>query len=351
MSTVGEAVRVARVAAGMTQEDLAARVAVTQATLSRFEHGDRSPSGADLNRIAAELHVSTAFLADTDAARAPLAVEAHMRRRASAPPPQWKKAEAQLNLLRAQVTALVGSLDLQPTSYLPAVDPEAVGPEEAARLVRDQWHMPIGPVHHLSRWMESSGIVIVETSLGTHRIDGLSQRIGECPVVLLNSSAPTDRKRWTLTHELGHLVMHGEYASLDAETEANAFAAEFLMPEAAIRPYLRTVTLSRLFDLKLEWMVSAQALLERAHSLTLVTRAERARLYKDLARKGWRVNEPFSDDLTRDTPEFLGHILSSFEAAGMDDTEIARRSLIDADNPISVLNFRRERGIRLVSSR
>ena len=350
MNTLGEAIRVARRASAMTQIQLAARVGMTQAALSRIERGDRYPSLQDIASIASALHVTPQFLTKA-ALRAPLAAEAHMRRRATASPPQWKTAEAQLNMLRTQVAAIEETMDVEPSLYLPALDPEDITPEAAADLVRDQWHMPIGPVSHLARWMEAAGIVIIETSLGTRRIDGMSQRIGVVPVVVLNSDAPTDRKRLTMGHELGHLVMHGEYASADAESEANQFAAELLMPRASIKPYLRNISLSRLFDLKPEWMVSAQALLERAYALEFVTQENRTKLYKELSRRGWRIKEPFSSELPDDSPEFLSHLLTSMSAAGLSDSEIAERTLVEEDNPISLLQFKPHRELRVVASR
>ena len=55
---------------------------------------------------------------------------------------------------------------------------------------------------------------------------------------MINSRVPTDRKRMTLAHELGHIVMHSEpiHLSKQSEEEAMRFAAEFLMPAHLIRP-------------------------------------------------------------------------------------------------------------------
>jgi len=45
----------------------------------------------------------------------------------------------------------------------------------------------------------------------------------------------------------------------DVEAEANAFAAEFLMPAEVVRPSLRNLKIGRLIDLKCEYGVSMQA--------------------------------------------------------------------------------------------
>src|SRR6266516_5935935 len=73
-------------------------------------------------------------------------------------------------------------------------------------------------------------------------------------IIGVNESHYPNRQRFTLAHELGHFLLHGDSASvfIDAspvffrdetssegsklqEIEANAFAAELLMPESMLR--------------------------------------------------------------------------------------------------------------------
>src|SRR5262249_59367200 len=157
--------------------------------------------------------------------------------------------------------------------------------------------MPIGPVHTLVRWLEAAGCLVFEEDFGTSRVDGMSQWVGDHPVILLNGAAPTDRKRLTLAHELGHLVLHSQEVTPELEREAVDFAAEFLMPMQVIRPQLRTLKPGRLHDLKREWGVSMQALIERAYEARLLTPADRKRLYSALGVRDWRLHEPVSDEL------------------------------------------------------
>ena len=94
--------------------------------------------------------------------------------------------------------------------------------------------MPSGPVRDLMGWLESAGCLVVAEDFGAMtgggRVDGLSQWVGDWPVMLVNGRAPTDRLRLTLAHELGHLCLHSAELGGDPEDEANAFASEFLMP-------------------------------------------------------------------------------------------------------------------------
>jgi Zn-dependent peptidase ImmA (M78 family) len=190
-------------------------------------------------------------------------------------------------------------------------------------LVRMQWKMPVGPVRTLIQWLEAAGCLVIEEDFGSARVDGLSQWVGPHPVVLLNSRLPTDRKRLTLAHELGHLCLHTENVSEELEEQANAFAAEFLMPAAVIRPQLYNVTIGRLLDLKREWAVSIQTLIERAHDLKLLAGPQRTNLYKSLSTKGWRTREPLSDDLPEESARLPRNIGDALWSRGLNLREIA----------------------------
>ena len=55
MATVGENIKAARIAAGLTQEELAKKVNTTKSAISRYEQGKREPSLATLTKIAVSL--------------------------------------------------------------------------------------------------------------------------------------------------------------------------------------------------------------------------------------------------------------------------------------------------------
>lgn len=323
MSNLGEALVTARRARGITQEELAKTVGVTQAALSRYENDQREPDDDVLARLAETLGVTTGFLRAAGRLEGAMAIDAHMRRQATAKPTTWRLLEAKLNMYRMHARCLFEEVALHAERSVPTFDPIDVDPPSAARLVRMQWRMPVGPVRHFARWLESAGCLILEEDFGTPRVDGLSQWAGDYPVILANLRSPTDRKRLTWAHELGHLVLHSEHVSADMEREADSFAAEFLMPAETIRPQLRQVTLARLFDLKREWGVSAQALIERAAGLGLLRPAQRTNLYKALSARGWRTREPVSDELPPEHPAMPQAIGDAFAARGIPSAQIA----------------------------
>ena len=337
----GSAITIARAALGITQKDLADQLGITQATLSRYENNDRNIEDVTLQRIGDLLGVDFSAFKDVQRPeRGPLAAEAHMRRRKSAPVGEWRKAEARLNLTRLEVGLLSRRLEVSPSLALPHLTPEeGYSPERAAQVVRAQWGMPIGPVRQLYQWIEAAGVFAFERDLSTAKVDGLSQVVDGVAVMLINSTFPPDRKRLTIAHELGHIVMHsGMYIPEDPEKEANEFAAEFLMPSTAIAPYLRKVSLNTLQALKLEWGVSMQALFERAYALGKVDKAQRVAFYKAMNRRGWKVNEPGSDRLPEETPRMMRNVEKILLEAGFDAADYPRLTGVDVYHPDSILS-------------
>lgn len=324
MSEFGQVLSTARRAVGMTQEEVALAADITQAALSRYENGMREPDEDVLARLASVLGVTVEFLQEADRVLGGMAIDAHMRRRQTAKPTVWRQLEARLNMYRMHARKIYNQVDIRADQTIPRLDPFEVSPDAAARIVRMQWRMPVGPVHSLIRWLEAAGCVVIEEDFGTGRVDGLSQWIDDYPVVMINSQSPTDRKRLTIAHELGHLVLHSVDVTTDVEADANQFAAEFLMPADVIRPQLRTVNLGKLRDLKREWGTSMQALIERAYRLNLIKATQRTNLYKSLSAAGYRTREPLSEELEPEVPAFAEAIGSVLASKGYRDADIAK---------------------------
>lgn len=324
MSSFGDVLAVARKARGLTQVDLGEAVGVSQVSINRYEAGEREPDDVIVAALADALGVTSTLLRHGSRYQGAIAVEAHMRRQKTTKASLWRRLEAQLNLTRVHASFLFEELSIHSEHRIPTFDPEFTSPDDAARMTRAQWRMPIGPVVNLTRWLESAGCLVFEDDFGTRRIDGLSQWVGDHPVILLNRDAPTDRKRLTLAHELGHLALHSNEPHEDAESQANLFAAEFLMPETAIRAQLRRVDLGTLIELKREWGVSMQALFERAYRLGLTSPSARTAFYRALNARGWKTNEPGGQYLPIEIPHLPRHVGAALQAKGLSVDEMAR---------------------------
>ncbi|MFP5472402.1 MAG: ImmA/IrrE family metallo-endopeptidase [Gammaproteobacteria bacterium] len=221
---------------------------------------------------------------------------------------------AEMNVRLFHIRKLLEGVDYQPVANVPSLDVEQYGkPERIAALVRAHWGVPNGPIKNLTRLMERAGIIVGQSDFGGASISGVTFKApGNPALVVVSSTAPADRMRFTLAHELGHLVMH-RFPTPDMETEANTFASAFLMPERDILPAFagRQVTLELLAGLKLEWRVAMQALLMRARGLDIVTANQNRYLWQQISARGWRLREPPETDFPREVPSVMTKLISS----------------------------------------
>jgi Zn-dependent peptidase ImmA (M78 family) len=153
---------------------------------------------------------------------------------------------------------------------------------------------------------------VLVRDLGSRELDAVTQWIdGDPPLFLINTHAPADRFRFSLAHELGHVIMHDEPGPTPLqERQADEFASEFLLPADAIRAELKRgrLDLPRLLALKHRWGVSMAALLRRASTLGVITDWQYRNLMVEMSALGYRTQEP--SDLVRENPRFIPELVA-----------------------------------------
>ncbi|MFE0377890.1 helix-turn-helix domain-containing protein [Streptomyces inhibens] len=285
----------ARRLAEMTKKDVAISLGVTPAAVGQYETGVSKPRPDLIPRLAETLGVPTTFFLIGRPAYRLDASMAHFRSLRSTPKSQRERALAFAEQIWELTYALEQRVQL-PSVDLPGfaggeVHPGAelpTDPVAAAQELRRRWGLGDGPVTHLVRRMESHGIVVVTppaSDPSASTVDAFSTRAAR-PLVILTANRADDvfRHRFTAAHELGHLVLHGD-ATGDSrqEREADAFAAEFLTPQASILPLLpKRVDFTRLSQLRQVWGVSIHSLVYRCREVGLISDATTSRAYQRL---------------------------------------------------------------------
>jgi Zn-dependent peptidase ImmA (M78 family)/transcriptional regulator with XRE-family HTH domain len=315
MSTAGDMLRLARQRLGLTQKAAAPRLGVPQPVLSRIENGVATPDAAFLMRAAQVYEVPVEFFEQRDPVYGPpVSVHAMTRGKSDVTAHELDLITAELNIRLMHLSKFLEGVDYAARSDIPTLDVEQYGtPEKIAGTVRAHWGIPSGPIKSLTQFVERAGIVIGFSRFGGASVSGVTFRVtGRPPLVLLNRGHPADRMRFTLAHEIGHLIMH-RFPTDDMEDEANKFASALLMPAHEMRQAFagRRVTLELLAALKPEWRVAMQALLVRATSLNLVSANQARYLWQQISAKGWRLREPAELDFPAEAPKVLPSIVKA----------------------------------------
>lgn len=316
MQVNGEMLRVARQLKGFQQTEAAKRLGVDQSLLSRMENGVAEVREEVLGLAERVYEVRRSFFFLTDPIYgAPVSVHPMWRRKADVTSREMDLIVAEMNIRVMHLRRFLDAADVASAHGLPRMDIEDYGdPERVAGLLRAHWMIPRGPIKDLTVLIERAGVVVVHSPMGGASVSGVTfSPPGLPPMIVLNSDQPADRMRFTLAHELGHLVMH-RFPSPKMEEEANAFASSVLLPSADIGPLLKTrkIDLQLLASLKPEWKVSMQSILMKAKSLGLLTRNQEEYLWKQISARKWRVREPPELDFPAEKPTVIGNLVDVF---------------------------------------
>lgn len=328
MNINGDMLRLARQRKGFQQTEAAKRLGIDQSLLSRFENGLVEIKDDLAEKASLVYGFPVSFFSQRDPVYgAPVSVHPMWRRKADVSGRELDSVVAELNIRVMHLRRLMQGTEIANTSDLPRMDIEEYGsPEKIAALVRAHWRVPAGPLKNLILLVEKAGMMVADSPLNGASISGVTFAVpGMAPVIVLNREQPSDRRRFTLAHELAHLVMH-RFPTPNMEQEANEFAVALFMPAIDIRPYFvgKKIDLSTLAALKPEWRVSMAALLMRARKLKFLTDNQYTYLWKQISARGYRLREPPELDFELERPELLRQIIRMhFDALGYSHDELA----------------------------
>lgn len=298
----------ARDSRGFTQEDLANESGIRQSVISKYENGILDISEKCLTDLSRALNYPVSLFTKSDSRLGFGSTFSFHRKRQSLAVRDLRRIQAKVNLMRIHIGRLLLSAEIEPKYAFQCFDiHDYRKPELIADSVRRAWNLPLGPIRNLVDVIERSGAIVVPFRFGTRKLDAIGQWPDDMPpLFFINIEMPWERVRFSLAHELGHLIMH-QVQTQNQEAEADAFASAFLMPGREISDDLRNLTIPGAAQLKNYWRVSMAALIYRAHTLKQITTSQYRRLFTQISRLGYRLQEP--NPLSWEGPKTLGSMV------------------------------------------
>ncbi|MGP4048357.1 ImmA/IrrE family metallo-endopeptidase [Streptomyces sp. 2A115] len=318
----GERVKQVREMHQMTQSELARVVpGVSQYQLSRIEKGSAQPDEETEALLAATFGVSVEFfrrppIVNLEALSPQLRARSRLTQRAKTAAMQWAR------LVYEEYRNLSSSARSIPCR-IPIT--RGANPAEAAAKTREVLGFtPNEPLPYLILAVERAGVTVLGLPFQAENLDGFCAWQGDEPIIAVLSDVPGDRVRFTVAHELGHLVLHepGQTGSM-VEAEADAFAAELLTPRAALAQVMPArPTLSSLAMLKTQWGVSIKSLVRGAREIGVVDQERAISLYKQISARGWNRQEP--GHVPQEKPRAFRKLMEIHYGAGLSTAAAAR---------------------------
>ena len=182
--------------------------------------------------------------------------------------------------------------------------------EGAATSVRIAWNLGGGPIPDMTELLEERGIKVFKWSL-PGPVDGLSCRVrrvrgDDVPVVVCSTGKSFERQRFTIAHELGHLVLDIP-STVKEERACQRFAGALLVPgDELIREVGRrrlNFGFAELIEIKHMFGISATALVMRMRDLGIITEATVRDIFGGIG-SSWRTEEPCPLERTESPTRF-----------------------------------------------
>ena len=224
----------------LTQDDLAAKAGLSRVALGKIERGAVIPRARTLDALAKALAVPVGDLVTPvrplESVRFRARARVHAREQILVEVSKWLDAYTEIeDALNERSAFRFGKAARANRNRSP------VAVAQAAR--RSVGLGPGEPVRDVCRLLEDNGVKLLLLETNRDSFFGLSVGMSDGgPAVVVNTWDRISVERWIFTaaHELGHLLLHpSEYRRdatelpVQAEHDADAFASEFLMPEAA----------------------------------------------------------------------------------------------------------------------
>lgn len=297
---IGDRIKQARKAAGLSLRALAERAQITAMAISKYETGKSTPSSGVLLNLAKALGVRTEYFFRT------VKVELHEVN-------YRKHSKLGIKILEQikgdaieQLERFIELEELLPNGpvapfKLPAGLPLRVDTmdeiEGIALRLREKWQLGIDPIPVVTDMLEERGIKVIQSDAIPGNFDGLACKVDGIPVIAVSAQAPGDRQRFTMAHELGHLLLQDRLApELDIEAACNRFAGAFLAPATEVRKELGEqrgwLEPKELAALKKAYGLSMQGWMHRAKDLGILPGFAYVEMRKFFSAQGWTKTEP-----------------------------------------------------------
>lgn len=310
----------ARKVLGMTKKELATLIGVSPSAISQFESGNIFPTKENIDLLAKHLKVNIGYFSLGRPTFRSSGSDIHFRSLRSTSARDREKASGYIERLWELVNFLESEIDL-PHVDIPLISSKDNHPEFAANKLKEFWEIKPGPVQNLTNLVESHGAIItVLNMLEAEKIGAFSVWANDKPIIAINPERARDiyTQRFTLAHELGHIVMHDEVIPGDKkqEREADLFAAEFLMPKIFFKNEIPSrIDLKKYNMLANHWGVSIESLLYRAKELGISSEQSTRRGFINLniKKKNKEISYPSPQLYKGEDPQILKKSISIIE--------------------------------------
>lgn len=281
---IGERIRELRIQKGLSQEDLAIRSDFSKSYIQKFEEGQREIRSSQLVQLSGALGIGIPEILNGTSYNSEEFTLRNIEFR------EGFKINFDRGFFERKI---LGELHKEYSSYCrleklvnaiivfqnPLKNFGTINSkkqvEEAAKILRKKWKFESTPIYNLVSFLEDLGVKIFEVD-EDESFAGFSCWERNTPIIVVNiKNADVPRRRFTVLHELAHLLLRFEHNEEWEKIErfCDHFAGAMLLPYDVLMNYIgdrSSITLEELKRIKSQYGISIFAILVRILSLELI---------------------------------------------------------------------------------
>ncbi len=297
---IGNRLKLARDASGMSLRQLQARMGdpVSAQAIGKYERDEMMPSSTVLSSLANALDVTPEFLMSK---RELALADIDFRKGPAAGAKEERAVEAVVLDHAERYLQIESFLPGEALAWrAPTAKEFSIGQIEDAELaaekLRKVWNLGIDPIPNMAELLEEKAVKVISIPL-PDTVSGSKAFANQedhqaAALIVVNSTHNGERQRFTLAHELGHLVLQFDESMTHTQQEkaADRFAGAFLVAQEMLRKLLgksrNVVAMGELLYLKDIFKVSVAMLAVRCRQLGILTQAAYSGLWRMMKSSG-----------------------------------------------------------------
>lgn len=275
----------ARKLKGLSQQDVADELQISKQMVSKYEKGISMPSSSKLLKLSRLFGLKidyffNSFKVDIG--------EVNFRKKSSFPMKKQNSLKEQIKINLENYLWIEDTLSIDYTfkNIIENISINNINDiEQAVLKLRTEWNIGTDPIHNIIQLLEDKEIKVIELFDTDDKFDGLATYVNnKYPVIVVNGNFPVERKRFTLLHELGHLLLNLPDCEINEEENfCNKFASEFLLPKNIVINEFggkrKRITLTELISIQKKYGISIPAIMYRLVDSKIVSKERQKQFY------------------------------------------------------------------------
>lgn len=271
---------------GLSLQEVADALEISKQMVSKYEKGISIPTSSKLIKLSKLFNLKIDYFFNSFKVEFG---EVNFRKRSSFPAKKQDSLKESIKIKLENYLYVEDCLSLDSTFANPIADikiEKIEDIENAVAKLRQVWEIGFDPVHNIIQILEDKRIKIIELDDSGDKFDGLATYVNDIfPVIVINKNFPVERKRFSLLHELGHLLLNiSPDCLLKDEDVCHKFASEFLLPRKTILEEFggkrQHISISELQSIQDKYGISIKAIVYKLKDVGIINEKQHSEFYK-----------------------------------------------------------------------